>query len=171
MAWLLPEPERQRDCADVLHAAEEGKLEIVTSTITLTEVIKLKGRLPISDENRAKISRFFQNLYIVLYSLTRFIGDDARELIWKYSHLWPKDSIHLATAIRAGIKEIHSYDGDFLALDGKLEDPGIRIVRPRADQPSLPFPVADEEDEVDELEPVDAEEMNALEEEGSDEPN
>lgn len=168
----MPEPERKRACSEVLRAAEEGRLEIVTSAITLTEVIKLKGRPPITPENKARIALFFQNPYIVIYSLTRFIGDEARELIWRHARLWPKDAVHLATAIYAGIQEIHSYDQDFLVLNEKLGE-GIRINHPRTDQPSLPFKETEDgeasETEVAEMEAAELEELSEREE--SDKPD
>lgn len=66
LAWLLPEPPRKKQCAEVLRAAERGEVQIVTSAITLTEVIKLKGRPPLKAAQEDKIRRFFLNEYIAV---------------------------------------------------------------------------------------------------------
>jgi predicted nucleic acid-binding protein len=61
LAWLLPEPEREDACNSVLRAAEDGDLELVTSALTSTEVIKLKGKPELKREHEAKIAKFFEN--------------------------------------------------------------------------------------------------------------
>jgi hypothetical protein len=68
---------------------------------------------------------FFQKDYFRFVDLTRRIGERAQELIWD-TGLWPKDAIHLASAIEfetisgRTLDAIHAYDEDFLKLNGKL---------------------------------------------------
>jgi predicted nucleic acid-binding protein len=88
------------------------------------------GREIFRSECGRKLRLFFQHEYIVLRAVDRFIAEQARELIWKYG-VKPKDSIHLATAIRWRIPTIDSFDDtDMGSLDGKLGDPAIRIGHP-----------------------------------------
>src|SRR5260370_5140753 len=93
LAWLLPELEREDACRSVLLAAEDGELELVTSALTLTEVIKLKGKPELKREHETKIAKFFQNDYIILRNVDRFIALAAQRLVWEHN-LTPKDSIH-----------------------------------------------------------------------------
>ena len=119
LAWLLPEPDREDACRSVLRAAEEGDLIIVTSALTLTEVIKLRGKPELKREQEAKIARFFENDYIVLRGLDRFIALAAQRLVWE-QNLNPKDSIHVATAIRWKIPVLDTFDDDLIGISGKL---------------------------------------------------
>jgi len=67
-------------------------------------------------DNRTALYRFVD--------ANRKITESARDLLWKSPGLFPKDAVHLASAIEFARKEeldcIHSYDQDFLALNGKL---------------------------------------------------
>jgi hypothetical protein len=137
LAWLLPEPEREEACRSVLKAAEEGEVQIVTSALTLTEVIKLKGKPELKRDQEVRITKFFQNEYIILRGLDRFIAQSAQHLIWEYPQLKPKDSIHVATAVRWKIPVLDTFDlADLLPLDGKLpldstpNSPTLRIGEP-----------------------------------------
>ena len=119
LAWLLPEPEREAACRSVLRAAEDGELELVTSAITLTEVIKLKGKTELKREHEKKITDFFKNDYIILRNVDRFVALSAQRLVWDRS-LMPKDSIHVATALHWKIPVLDTFDDGLIALNGKL---------------------------------------------------
>jgi len=154
LAWLKPEPARYDACKEVLRAAEQGQVQIVTSTISLTEVIKLnKGPIQIPHEAEKAISAFFKQEYIVLLQLTRFIGEAARALIWAYPALRPKDAIHAATAMKANALDLHTFDKDFLPLDGKLGSSGLRIAEPHMPQKSLALELPPDSDPGDEEQP------------------
>lgn len=140
LAWLKPEAARRKQCRDVLDEAEAGRLKIVASAITLTEVIKLKGYPALKKENEAKIAKFFMQPYLIIHQVNRRIGEDARQLIWKHPKLHPKDSIHLATAEYAKVLEVHTFDGGhMLPLNGLIGNPPLRICEPQVDQSKLPF--------------------------------
>jgi predicted nucleic acid-binding protein len=150
IAWLKPEPERRSKCQEVLRAAERGEIQIVTSAISLVEVIKLdKGPLQITQEKEKKIRNFFLHEYIVVVQLTRKLGESARSLIWSKG-LRPKDAIHAATAISETIADLHTFDSDFLKLDGKVGKPALAINEPHTLQGVLPL-MLPEEDDQDEL--------------------
>jgi len=119
LAWLLPEPDREDACSSVLRAAEEGDLELVTSALTLTEVIKLKGKPELKKDHETKIAKFFENEYIILRNVDRFIALAAQRLVWE-QNLSPKDSIHVATALRWKIPVLDTFDEGLIALSGKL---------------------------------------------------
>jgi predicted nucleic acid-binding protein len=46
LAWLQEEGDRVRGCGMVIDAAERGKVRIVTSALTLAEVLWLRGKPP-----------------------------------------------------------------------------------------------------------------------------
>jgi predicted nucleic acid-binding protein len=119
LAWLLPEKERITDIAGVLDGAMRGKVVIVTSALTLTEVIKLKGYPSLPRDHEKKIREFFQRSYIVTRGLDQFTAIDARELIWKHG-IAPKDSIHVATAARARLRILETHDDELIALSQKI---------------------------------------------------
>jgi predicted nucleic acid-binding protein len=129
LAWLLPEQERRGACKSVIRAAERGEVQIVTSSITLTEVVKLKGSPTLTKEHEAKLRGFFLHQYILVREVDRFTAEEARELIWRYG-LAPKDSIHVATALRAGMTVLDTFDKDLLKLSKKLGDPLLEICEP-----------------------------------------
>jgi len=123
LAYLQNEPNTSEKCASVLEEAENGNLMILTSALTLAEVIKLKGKKPLSKNENQKIKNFFNNSdYIVVRNVDRVIAESARELMWKHQHLHHKDSIHLATALHHRIKILETFDEDLLKINGHIND-------------------------------------------------
>lgn len=137
LAWLKEEPGKVDDCRAILREAEAGRILIVTSALTLAEVIKLKHRTPIEKEHAEKIRAFFKNSYISIRNVDRFTAEKARELIWNYPPLQPKDSIHIATALQYKLTLLNTADEDLLKLDGRLGNPPLRIAPPSAAQLAL----------------------------------
>ena len=129
LGWLNDEPDKAHECQGVLDAAETGLIEIVTSALTLTEVIKLKGQSPITRDKEDAISGFFEQPYIVIREVDRFVASHARQLIWAHN-VQPKDAIHLATALRLKLPVLDTFDGDLIKLNGKLGSPRLAIGRP-----------------------------------------
>ena len=127
------------DVAHFIEEAENEKVAIIVSSIVPVEVLKLKGQKPIGKSEQQKIRGFFQKDYFRWVDLTAKIGETAQTLIWDHPGLYPKDAIHLASAIEfekiSGLQldAIHSYDDDFLKLTGKLPTKAP-IVRPVPDQ-------------------------------------
>jgi hypothetical protein len=80
IAWLTPEDYdgRVERCRAVLKAAEAGKLVIVTSSLTLVEVIRLRGHQALPEAKEEIVQRFFQNDYIVVRQLD---GDSPRSAV------------------------------------------------------------------------------------------
>lgn len=132
LGWLKEEDDKIVQCEAGVKQATEGKLMIVTSALTLAEVLYLvKGQLPVTAETRDKVRGFFANDYIVLCEVDRTIGEKAQDVVWEHE-VRHKDAIHVATALtmreRLSIEQLDTYDGPLTALSGKLD--GLPIGQP-----------------------------------------
>lgn len=140
LGWLKNEPDKFEECRDGIRAAEKGDIKIVTSALTLTEVLRLKGKDPIPREDAAKVRGFFANEYIVIYDLDRTIAETAQDLVWEQG-VRPKDAVHLATAMTTGqrvaIEQVDTFDIQLISLSGQLGDPPLKIGRPNLPQTML----------------------------------
>ncbi len=130
LGWLNNEQDKAPECESVLAAADAGKVQIVTSALTLTEVIKLKGKLRLTKDKEEKIKAFFENDFIIVRDVDRFIAEKARDLIWSFSGLHPKDAIHVATAVTLQMNVLDTFDGPLIKLSGKIGSPKLTIGRP-----------------------------------------
>lgn len=129
LGYLNNEPDKADKCESVLQAAEEGKIDIVTSALTLTEVIKTKGGPAIPRDQEQKIRDFFEHPWIIVREVDRFVAEQARELIWAHG-LKPYDAIHLATALNLKLAVMDTFDGDPIKLTGKIGSPRLVIAHP-----------------------------------------
>ena len=132
LGWLKEEPDKIVQCEAGIRQAERGDLVIVTSTISLAEVLYLaKKERPISKATRDKIQSFFQNDYILLLEVDRRTAERAQEVVWDYE-VKPKDAIHVATALIAGerlaIEQLDTYDGPLIETASKID--GLRVGNP-----------------------------------------
>lgn len=139
LGWLNGESDKVVQCQSVLDAAEEGRVDIVTSALTLTEVIKLKGAKPIARDKEDAIRAFFENPYIIVREVDRFVAEDARELIWAHG-IEPKDAIHLATALRLKLTVMDTFDDQLIKLSNKLGKPPLVIGHPNMPHTPDMFP-------------------------------
>ncbi len=130
LGWFNNEPDKADKCKGTLEKAQNGELIIITSALTLTEVIKIKNKPVIKPEKEDIIRNFFKQEYIVIRNVDRKVGEYARNLIWKYEFLNPKDSIHVATAILFKIQTLNTFDTDLIKLDNKIENPSLHICEP-----------------------------------------
>lgn len=142
LGWLREEPDKVQECGAVIRQAVAGKLKIVTSSLTLTEVLWVKGKQPIPVEDRKRVRSFFENDYIGLYELDRTIAEQAQDVVWDHG-VKPKDSVHVATALSAAetldIDQLDTFDGKLLSLTGRIGNPPLVIGRPNLDEGKL-FP-------------------------------
>lgn len=129
LAWFNEEEKNYQKCQGVIKLAEDGDLVIITSALTLVEVIKLKNHPSLASSDEIKIRRFFEQEFISVRPLDRVIAEEARQLIWKH-HVMPKDSVHLATALKMKLDTFDTFDGDLKKLSGKLGRPLMRIGEP-----------------------------------------
>ncbi|MEI7450893.1 MAG: PIN domain-containing protein [Desulfomonile sp.] len=150
LGWLKEEPDKVESCRGVVEGAKKGEILIVTSALTLAEVVKLKHKTPIPESDADKVKAFFMNDYIRVRNVDRNIAELARKLVWTHDFLKPKDSIHIATAIRHRIKLFDTFDRDLMDLTGRLGDPLIRIGSPDLPYQDKLFSEHQEKEEYDE---------------------
>ncbi len=103
-------------CLEVLNQASNGDIEIVTSAFTLAEVCK---NPEVKNSPLDNLPSFFEKSYILIIPVDMAIGRKAQSLqTTGITNLKPADSIHLASAQRANVEELHSFDSSILNLDG-----------------------------------------------------
>jgi len=118
LAFLKNEKDKINDCISVLKAAENG------------QVILEKGQPKLPKESEEKIRDFFRHEWIYIYDVDRKVGELARELMWQYQALKPKDATHVATAIKARVDVLDTFDDGLLKLSGEIGDPPLIIRKP-----------------------------------------
>ena len=94
------EVERANTCERILDDAVAGNTVIITSALTLAEVVKKKGEPVLSESDEHTIIRFFEQPYLLVHDVTRAVAERARRLSRTYG-LKPADAVHLATALLA----------------------------------------------------------------------
>jgi predicted nucleic acid-binding protein len=70
VSFLNEEESRFEIVESLLKEAHAGRAEIVTSTFTLVEVLKLRGHSPISEKDEAELQAFFE------YPFIKFVEPD-----------------------------------------------------------------------------------------------
>ncbi|VXD24727.1 Similarity [Planktothrix serta PCC 8927] len=131
LAVLKNEEDKIQECVSVLKAAQNEQVMIVTSALTFIEVVRLEKRNPkLPKEVEEKIRNFFKHKWIYIYDVNRTVGELARELMWEYEALKPKDATHVATAILAKVNVLDTFDDYLINLSGKIGNPSLVIKRP-----------------------------------------
>lgn len=131
LGYLNAETDKIDHCKGTIEKAEKGELLIITSAITFIEVIKMKGREPIKSDAENKILAFFDEPFISIRNVDRYIGVVARDLIWRHPSLDPKDSIHVATSIFCKLSKLNTFDKELLKLSNQFGDnPTLEISIP-----------------------------------------
>ena len=142
ISYIEKTQERLRDIDGLFEKAVQGKIEIITSTFTISEVafdrVEKDGMvLDLAIEEK------IQNLWIpptpiMLVEYHKLIANKAKGLIreglprgWS---LKPADATHLATAQQMGVQALHTYNDE---LDKYGELLGFKVERPLIDQLSL----------------------------------
>ena len=127
-------------CRAVIDSAEKGATEVFTSALALAEVSKQAPGTPTGTD---KVKEFFQNDYIIVVQLDRKTGELARDFMQQgWAGLKPPDAVHLASAVRANVDEMHTFDQKLLNLDGKfVKSDGtlLKICKPSLGGPPLPL--------------------------------
>ena len=161
IAYINEERDRLETCKAILDDAEQGKIRIYTSALSITEVLKYKGAKPISKDKKEILRGFFQSDYITIVQLDRWVGFAAQELVWD-NGIPPKDSLHVASALHAEVDVMESYDNDDLTKKSKtVGSPPLEIREPKyAQLPLGLFHARTNEQEKDEEE-SDTEEESA----------
>jgi len=129
LGWLAGEEDKKAECKSVLDEAENGLLSLITSSLTLTEVIRLKSRTPLAVDKQPVIDDFFKQPYIVIRQLDRGTAELARRMIWDHGFK-PKDAVHVATAVRAKVRFLDTFDEDLIKKSGSIGNPVLTIGHP-----------------------------------------
>lgn len=133
---LNEEQDKLSACRAVIGEAERGNVRIVTSALTIAEVLWPKGRPLVLPREKAEIvQRFFQHEWIVVRDIDRVVAERARELVWDHDALRPKDALHVATALDAAVGQFDTFDGDLIALSGQIGNPPLVIGNPNLPEP------------------------------------
>lgn len=138
-------PERYAACNYMQQRAENDELLIVTSAASIAEVTKLSGTSHSIEKQSKMILDYFENPYIVIRQVDRATANEAHEISRKHG-LPPLDAIHVATALRAKVPVIYTYDGLKRRRKGLIKynllfgsNPALRIEMP----PDPPPPPSD----------------------------
>ena len=138
LGWLHEEPDKVEHCRQVLSAAEDGNIVIVTSALTIAEVLALRGKVKIPSSEREKVEAFFRQEYIAVRNITRRIAESARTYVWDYG-VDPKDALHVATALDAGLTLMNTFDRGLQKKSGQIGQPMLIIEKPSWTEPKLPM--------------------------------
>lgn len=105
-------------CQRVIKAIVAGEIEAVTDSEVLQEILYRYLKLG----EREKGFKVFDSFQRIMSGVVLPVEEQdilkARELVEQYSHLSPRDSVHLAVMLNNGISEIISTDRDFDRLEG-----------------------------------------------------
>ena len=138
LGWLQEEPGKVDKCGDVLALCERGQVEIVTSTLTIAEVLMLRPKDALPKERRTKVESLFARKYIHTMAVTRRIAESARDLVWDHG-VAPKDAaaVHVASALSAKADVLNTFDGPLIAKSGLIGSPPLTIEGPTVTAPEL----------------------------------
>src|SRR5271163_2430051 len=131
LAWLQAEQGKTELCAGTLRRANQGEVLILTSALTIAEVLWMRGAPMIPQEKAEIVRKFFRRSYIRVRNVTRAISESAQDLVWNYS-VKPKDAIHIATALDASVSALETFDEGLLGKSGTIGNPILLIRKPIA---------------------------------------
>ena len=145
LAWLRGEKGRADVVGALFGAASSGKLKILSSALTIAEVLNIQGfKSPIPKEQREKVRSLFKNEWIVIRSVTRRVAETSQKLVWE-DGIKPKDGVHVATAMVYKVPKLYSYDRKLISK-GELSTNSGRVSRrvsisePQQPEPQQPEP-------------------------------
>lgn len=116
-------------CEGTIDRAQNGEVLIITSALTLSEVLWLRGGPPISQHKADIVRKFFRRSYIRVRNVTRAVSENAQDLVWNHS-IRPKDAIHVATALDAKVVALETFDERLLTKSDSVGNPRLVIRKP-----------------------------------------
>lgn len=132
LGLINEEPGKIELALDVWNASEKGLLTIVTSALTVAEVIYAKRAGKVDPSKRQIVNDFFRRPNLVIEPLTRKISELARDVVWDHG-IMPKDACHIATAAHHRIPVLHTFDGALLTKASVTIDAfTVGIIKPKA---------------------------------------
>jgi predicted nucleic acid-binding protein len=129
LGWFQAETGKVELCEGTLERARAGEVVIITSALTLAEVLWLRGAPRIPHEKADLVRRFFRRSHFRVRNVTRAIAEAAQDLVWNQS-VKPKDAIHVATAIDADVTILETFDANLIKKSTRLGSPPLTIRRP-----------------------------------------
>ncbi len=145
LSYVDRQPGRLSDIDALLGQARRGEIEIVTSTVSITEVAfgsVERDQNALLPEVQSRINGLWlPSSPVQLAEVSQLVVEDARELMrdaisqgTKVSK--PMDAIHLSTAIRLEADILHTYDDGLQKIAARA---GMRSIEPSPASPSLPM--------------------------------
>jgi predicted nucleic acid-binding protein len=129
LGWLQEEADKVKLCKGTIERAEAGEVLIVTSALTIAEVLWLKGGPKLPKDKLTILRKFFRRSYMRVINVNRAIAESAQDVVWANS-IKPKDAVHIATAISLKIPTLETFDEPLLSQSGKIGDPALIIRKP-----------------------------------------
>ena len=117
LGWLQEEADKVALCQGTIDRAEAGEVGIITSALTLTEVLWTKGGPKLPAEKADTLRKFFRRSYIRVHNVTRAIAEGAQDVVWNHN-IKPKDAIHVATAVSLSVPTLETFDDGLLNRTG-----------------------------------------------------
>ena len=128
----------RRNCELFFRDANNGEIDILTSTLTRAEVLDVEENemKPVPQHIRDQVISMFDEPYITNILLDPARASEARDLRWGFPWLRTADAVHIASAIYAKVDVMHTYDGrrkgkGILSLNSAVGNPPLRISVPR----------------------------------------
>ena len=129
--------ENRDTCSRIIQQAMDGQVEILTSVLTLVEVLFPQDNeaRPVPNAIRQKVRQLFEEPYVTLVTLDEARAGEARDLRWTHPWLKTADAVHVSSAVFARVDELQTYDGrgkskGILSLDNLVGRPQMKIVLP-----------------------------------------
>ena len=118
-------------CDGVLQRARRGEVLVVTSALTLAEVLWMRRGPRLTVEKSRIVRRFFRNSFIRVYNVSRKVAESAQVLVWDHD-IKPKDAIHVATALHLSVDALETFDAGLIGKGGDIGEPLLLIREPQA---------------------------------------
>lgn len=129
LGWFQAEPGKEPVCRATIERAQRGEVLLVTSTLTLAEVLWMRGAPRLSKDKAELVQKFFRRSYIRVRNVTRNVAETAQGLVWDNS-IAPKDAVHVATAIEGKIPVLETFDAKLIGKSGRVGAPPLMIRQP-----------------------------------------
>jgi PIN domain nuclease of toxin-antitoxin system len=84
LGWFQEEAAKVELCEGTIDRAQNGEVLIVTSALTLAEVLWLRGAPPIPQQKADIVRKFFRRSYIRIRNVTRAVSEEAQDLVWNH---------------------------------------------------------------------------------------
>lgn len=135
---LQKTPERERSIRPFVEQAEDGRLEILLSNVTVVELHGIHGlrtRGTPADAAAAIVREFLNLPYVIRRPLHDDLADEAAAIARTHGIKRAADAVVVALAVQEGVQTVHTYDGSgrkpgLIALSGKVGTPPITIEAP-----------------------------------------